>query len=404
MRIAITFPFALGTPGGGTEDAAELARALAELGCEVTLVTADCSGPDRFPRRRAGLDGAGARRAERLAEAGVALATGAPNPFHFRLDGRGVRAALAPLLERRGADAVIGYWHEAYYLPPLARAHGALFAMTGAASFSQFFGPRRSPLERLRNARLARTYRAAELVFTRSRFSSAELGRYLGLAPERLAVVPLGVDPSFFALPRPPPTSSPGAVRGLVFVGRLVPSKGVFDALAALGELSRAGRTDWRLRVVGPGDADAVRRAAEEQGIAGRVELLGPLERPGLSRELARAELALLPTHTESFGLAVAEAQAAGLAVCAYRAGAVPEVVEHGVSGWLAEPGRPDELALLLARALADPVGTHRAGLAGRERAALRWSWRRAAEATLGELERARRRGRSSPAEARPAG
>lgn len=401
MRIAITFPFALSTPGGGTEDAAELARALAELGSEVALITPDCGGPDHFPRRRAGLDEAGLARAERLTRAGVALATSRPHPLHFRLDGRGVRTAVAERILARGVDAIVGYWHEAYHLPELARAHGALFAMTGAASFSQFFAPGRGALERLRNARLARTYRAAEIVFTRSRFSSGELTHYLGLAPERLRVVPLGVDPLFLELPRAP---AGAAVRELVFVGRLVASKGIFDALAALGALARGGVRGWHLTVVGPGDAGPVRRAAEEQGIAAQVELSGALERRALAQVLARAELALLPTHTESFGLAVAEAQAAGLAVCAYAAGAVPELVEHGATGWLAEAGRPERLAELVAAALADPAGTHRAGLLGRERARERWSWRRAAESTLAALEEGRRRPRTGRAEAPRAG
>ena len=192
-------------------------------------------------------------------------------------------------------------------------------------------------------------------------------------------------------------------MREIVFVGRLVPSKGIFDALAALGALARAGTRGWRLTVVGPGDPEPVRRAALEQGIADQVELVGALERRALAQVLAQAELALLPTHTESFGLAVAEAQAAGLAVCAYAAGAVPELVEHGATGWLAEMGRPERLAELVAAALADPTGTHQAGLRGRERARERWSWRRAAEATLAALEEGRR-ARTGRAEAPRAG
>jgi len=399
-RVVMTFPFALGTPGGGTQDAAELARALAEVGADVTLVTPDADGPGRFPRRRARESEEGRARAADLAAAGVELVASPPHPLHFRLDGRGVRAAVERRLAARGAEAVLGYWHEAFFLAEPARAHGALFAMTAAASFSQFFGPGRSGLERLRNARLARTYREAAVVFARSAFTCGELRAYLGLDPERLRVVPLGVERRFFDLPR----EARGPVRELVFVGRLVDSKGIFDALDALGRLARAGRRDWRLRAIGWGDPEPVRRAAAEHGIEGQVELLGGLDRRELALELGRAQLALLPSHTESFGLAVAEAQAAGLAVVGYAAGAVPEVVGDGETGWLAPTGRRDLLAEALASALDDPGRTLRAGLAGRERVRQRCSWRAAAERTLAGLTEAARGSGTGRAAGPPAG
>lgn len=419
MRVIMSFPFALGTPGGGTEDAAEMARALAGLGLEVVLVTPGTDGPGSFLRRPARTAGpartaahpervaAAHERAARLEAAGVQLVASSPHPLHFRLDGRGVRAAVASCLavpaRDGGPTALMGYWHEAWFLPALARARGAAFTMAGAASYSQFFGPGRGALERLRNARLAATYRAARMVFARSEFTAGELRRYLDLPAERLRVVPLGVDPRFLELERAPAA----AVRELVYVGQLSASKGIFDALEALALLDR-GRVAGgeprpvRLRVVGHGDPGPVRTRARELGLEGRIELVGGLDRAGVAAELARAQLALLPSHTESFGLAVAEAQAAGLPVVGFAAGAVPEVVLDGETGWLVETGRADLLAGALAAALADPRRTHRAGQAGRERVRACFSWRRAAERTRAGLEEALQEPGTGAAEAAP--
>jgi glycosyltransferase involved in cell wall biosynthesis len=157
-----------------------------------------------------------------------------------------------------------------------------------------------------------------------------------------------------------------------------------------------------RLRVVGHGDPGPVRTRARELGLEDRIALVGGLDRAGVAAELARAQLALLPSHTESFGLAVAEAQAAGLAVVGFAAGAVPEVVVDGETGWLVETGRADLLAGALAAALDDPLRTHRAGQAGRERVRARFSWRRAAERTRAGLEEALQEPGTGAAEAAP--
>jgi glycosyltransferase involved in cell wall biosynthesis len=380
------------------------------------LVTPDADGPERFPRRparsgepaRTGAHpervAAARERAARLEAGGVRLLTSPPHPLHFRLDGRGVRAAVAACLavpaRDGGPTALMGYWHEAWFLPSLARARGAVFTMAGAASYSQFFGPGHGALARLRNARLAATYRAARIVFARSEFTAGELRRYLDLPAERLRVVPLGVDPRFLELERAPA----GAVRELVYVGQLTASKGIFDALEALAIMDR-GRGEprpARLRVVGHGDPGPVRTRARELGLEDRIALVGGLDRAGVAAELARAQLALLPSHTESFGLAVAEAQAAGRAGVGFAAGAVPEVVVDGETGWLVETGRADLLAGALAAALDDPLRTPRAGQAGRERVRARFSWRRAAERTRAGQEEALQEPGTGAAEAAP--
>jgi glycosyltransferase involved in cell wall biosynthesis len=378
LRILVTFPFAPGTPGGGTYDCVELARHLAREGAQVTLASVACTGRGAFPRRAEEPNELGLQRVAELAREGVTHVSVRPDPLHLRLDGRPMRRAVLDLLAREPFDAVLGYWHEAFFLPGPLHGRRVLFALNGAASFNQFLGPGSGLLRGLRNARIRAMLQSAAVVFARSEFTRGELMELAGVDPERIRVVHLGVADVFHAAQ----SGRVEPVRDLLFYGALTEAKGVFDALSALGQVARRGNADWMLRIAGWGDAEAVRAAARERGLAERIELLGPLEHPQLVRELERAQLAVLPSHTESFGLANAESQAAGVAVVAYGVAAVPEVVADGVSGWLVPVGQTDALADALERALGDPEGVWRAGQAGRERALERFSWQRAARRT----------------------
>jgi glycosyltransferase involved in cell wall biosynthesis len=390
MRVALTFPHSLGTPGGGTQDCTELARSLARAGAEVTLVAVGSLGRTRFPRPHLPEAYSGRETAESLRGVGVEVLPIARQPLHYLLDGLPVRSTLARLHERRPLDAVLGYWSETAFLRSLTSKRGIVLALNAAASHAPLFRPDgdRPPWpHRLRNEVFhARPLRQADVVFARSEFTKREIVELAGVDPSRVRVVHLGVDPSFFEVPR----VDRGPIRRLLFFGNLVVEKGLFDALAALGKLGPTG--DWILRIAGWGDRERVEQAAREHGIAGRIELLGRLDRPSLQRELAEAQLAILPSYTESFGLANAEAQASGLPVLAYRVAAVPEVVEEGRTGWLVPLRDVEALAGALHEALGDPGRAFQAGLAGRERMRSQFSWKRAAETTLAGLEDARRR------------
>ncbi|HYM51560.1 MAG TPA: glycosyltransferase [Candidatus Limnocylindrales bacterium] len=125
---------------------------------------------------------------------------------------------------------------------------------------------------------------------------------------------------------------------GWLFVGRIAPEKGLEDALDA-AEL--AGR---RLRVVG-GVYDATYHARLEARLE-RHEMLGALPRSGVFLEMAQAQGLLMPVKwDEPFGLAAAEAMAAGCPVAAYARGALPEVIGDRVGGYLVEDMRVESLA-----------------------------------------------------------
>ena len=385
-RLAMVFPLTLGMPGGGTFDCTRLARALARAGVEVVLLPVESTGPFRFPRPRPSPARSGAAEAAALAAEGVEVRAVPRHPLHFLLDGRPVARAVARLLAEGPLDACLGWGYEAAFLPALLSRHGVRFGMNAAASYAPFLRPGGRPLRGRRRWTAERLHvaplRAADVVLARSAFTRGEVVSLAGVDPARVRVVPIAPDERFAALERAPAPR----VTNLVYAGGFVRSKGLFDALEALGRLAAAGERGWTLRVAGVGDPETVRAAAAEHGIAGRVEVLGALGREDLARLLAWAHLALQPSLTESFGLVNAEAQAAGLAVVAYAAGAVPEVVAHGETGWLAPAGDVAALAEHLRAALADPARVAAAGEAGRARMARLFSWERTAAAVLAGL------------------
>lgn len=370
MRIVITFPQRLGGPGGGSIGCQRIAEGLARLGAGVEVVAVR-RGEAAFNVRLA-----------------VPVREVAPSRAHYLLDAWGVARDLRQRAPG-SLDWIVGWSTEAAWLPAVARRLRSGFAMVLAMpSYRAWFG-RDTGLRWLK--RLTDRYfrvrppRAAGLVFALSRFTKEEIVELMGVPEERVVVAYWGVDPCFLEVAR-----SEATQERVLFYGSLAPNKGVFDVVAACARLARGGE-NLELRIAGWGDWEAVRRAVADAGLERRVRYLGTLDREALCRELSRASVALLPSHAESFGLAIAEAQAAGVPVVSYRAGAVPEVVEDGVTGLLVPVGAIDELADALLRLLRDPDLAARMGEAARCRVAERFTWERTAQVMLEAMRRYRR-------------
>jgi glycosyltransferase involved in cell wall biosynthesis len=208
----------------------------------------------------------------------------------------------------------------------------------------------------------------ADRVIVPSRYSAEVATACYGARPERLAVVPEPIDLGewrrYFAAaarcPDRPPT--------VLTVARMYPRKRLDDLLRAAAVL-RARRPDVRIRIVGEGpESSRLRALRDELGLSETVTFLGEVSRATLAVEYVNADCFCLPTVQEGFGLVFAEAMAAGLAVVACRAAAVPEVVEDGRTGLLVEPRRPDELAGALMRVLVDDDLRMSLGAAGARR------------------------------------
>ena len=160
----------------------------------------------------------------------------------------------------------------------------------------------------------------------------------------------------------------------LLYAGRLVRWKGVEYLLQALPQLTS---TSARLWIAGEGTYEGVlRKIAAALGISDRVHFLGKLEQPDLAA-LYRSCAVLVGTSfvNETFGMALCEAMACGSAVVAADFGGFREVVLDGVTGLLARPQDPSDLANCINRLLADPGLAREMGRAGRERVLKTFSW-----------------------------
>jgi glycosyltransferase involved in cell wall biosynthesis len=197
--------------------------------------------------------------------------------------------------------------------------------------------------------------RRARRVITVSEFSRGELAELLHLPPERVTVVPGGVDARFT------PDADAGAARAALCLTRpyvlCVASQTARKNLAALVPAARALAPDGIDVVVAGGHRP---QFAREQGLDG-LRLLGRVDDALLPGLYAGAAAFALPSRYEGFGLPVLEAMAAGTPVVAANAGALPEVC--GPAARLVEP-EGDAFAAALREVLADPGGLRERGLA----------------------------------------
>jgi glycosyltransferase involved in cell wall biosynthesis len=206
----------------------------------------------------------------------------------------------------------------------------------------------------------------------------------LGAAPDRLLRVPMGATVA--------PPQEAGRVAALrvrlrratgpllVFVGRVVPEKGIGDALAALA-LLRAQLPDATLAVVGDGPERAAFEAeARRLGVASQVTFVGAVPPAEVPLYLAAADLFVGPSRrsveggTEAQGLSFVEAQLAGLPVIATNAGGLRDVVTDGVTAIVVPQADPRAIADAVLRLQLDPALAQRLAQAGRARALAHFS------------------------------
>ena len=226
-----------------------------------------------------------------------------------------------------------------------------------------------------------RVARRLPRVVTVSESSRADICRDHRVAPERIAVVPVGVDPEVFR-PRSDVARQPDLI--VTTASADVAMKGLQHLLEALDRLRRAGR-DVRLTVIGKLRDDSPTSDSVARGsLAGAVRFVSDLSEEEVVALYAEAAVAVVPSLYEGFSLPAIEAMRCSAPLVATTGGALPEVVgADGVAALLVPPGDAAALAAAIARILDDAALARRLGEAGRRRVLERWSWRLTAERTV---------------------
>ncbi|HSJ47056.1 MAG TPA: glycosyltransferase [Euzebyales bacterium] len=250
------------------------------------------------------------------------------------------------------------------------------------------------PEPMLRFAAERRVVRAADAVLAATSHEAAILGRAYRAQATRVHIVPPGVNTMTFTPDgdRQAVRQELGGGRLLLFVGRLQPLKGPDTAVRALAALDRHLPDDGiptRLLIVGGAsgnghgtvDPPALRRLAAELGVADRVAVLAPRPHRELAHLYRAADVVLMPSRSESFGLVALEAQACGTPVVGTDVGGLPAILGAG-GGTVVETHDPEAYARAAVPYLLDAGLRDRASQAA-VRSARRYSWRRTTAQTL---------------------
>src|SRR5688500_9701768 len=207
----------------------------------------------------------------------------------------------------------------------------------------------------------------SDLLTAVSEYLRCETVEHFDVPKERITVVPNFVDLNQYRRDQQPCHRSQFSEQGeklVMHISNFRPVKRVEDVVRVFAGIAR--RVPSRLLLVGDGpDRGRAQQLAEELNIASRVVFLGKQE--SVSELLACADLFILPSATESFGLVALEAMACGVPVIATRVGGIPEVVPHGRAGWLGVSGDIATMVEVGVRILSDDEAWGNASQAARQ-------------------------------------
>jgi D-inositol-3-phosphate glycosyltransferase len=193
----------------------------------------------------------------------------------------------------------------------------------------------------------------------------AQLVRLYDADPTRLEVVAPGVDHAFFAPGQRRQARRAVALpedgRMLLFVGRIQPLKGLEVAIGALAELADRCPDAFLVVVGGPSgpsgeiEVDRMHKLVADLGLADRVRWIPPQPHELLSTFYRAADVVVVPSRSESFGLVALEAAACGIPVVASSVGGLTSLVDDGRTGFLVEGRDPAAFAEAIGDVLTDP-------------------------------------------------
>jgi teichuronic acid biosynthesis glycosyltransferase TuaC len=264
-----------------------------------------------------------------------------------------LRATVSRILRGPQPDCVLSYWAH-----PDGEAAVRLAQTLGVPSVVMVGGSDVLLLTRdpRRKRCIRRVLQQADAVVAVSRDLANKVVE-LGVAADRVHVLRRGVDGAVFS------PGDRGAARKtlglpadrrlLLWVGRMVPVKGL-DTLLAACDLLRQRGSDFHLCLVGDGPLrPALAAEVRKRGLSGHVTFAGSVAHHQLSPWFQAADLTVLPSRSEGIPNVLLESLACGTPFVASAVGGVPEIAGHAAAR-LVPPDRPDELAAALAWALAN--------------------------------------------------
>jgi D-inositol-3-phosphate glycosyltransferase len=231
----------------------------------------------------------------------------------------------------------------------------------------------------------------ADKIVAATQAEEAQLEFLYGVKPEKIVVIPPGVDTSrFYPIPADEAKEVIGlrkCPRLLLFVGRIEPLKGVdtlIKALAMVRESNIFAEECYSLAIIG-GEPDAapeemsaemvrLQALSNKLGLGDLVVFLGKRPQEFLPYYYSAADILIMPSHYESFGMVALEAMACGTPVVASQVGGLAFLVQDGITGFVVPGGEPEALAKTLTRLINQPELRERLGHQAAEYA--RWySW-----------------------------
>lgn len=343
MKILLAIK-ALGNPGGGAERVlAQIASGLADRGHDVTVISSDAAGVSPF------YPVSDKVRLLRLGIGNVAGSSGAIDLCKRMLAFRRVILDLSP-------DGVVGFMHPTYLPVGLALLGSSIPVIASEHTSPEHYRGR--PTQRL-------LLQLTPLICKRILVVAEQIRQSFGWWLRRKMVV----------LPNPvtvQPTSrleSPGSGNRkiLLSVGRLGPEKGHAILLTAFSSITERF-PEWTLRIVGDGELrPALEYQIESLGLIGKVELVGA--KSDVNTEYAAADMFVLPSSYESFGLATAEALLAGMPAIGFAdCPGTNTLIRDGENGRLVDGrDRTGALAEVLAELMGNPNERQRLADSSRE-------------------------------------
>ncbi len=276
------------------------------------------------------------------------------------------RAVAAELAGRDGQrDALVEIWNGMPFFSPLwARGPRVTFLHhVHGEMWHMVLPPRLARAGDLLERRVAPLLYRRSRIVTLSASSKAEIVDRMGLRPERIDVVPPGIDDAFRPGPDGP-AADDAPVPTVLVVGRLVPSKHVDRVVRAVADARRA-LGEVRLEVVGEGyERHVVEAAVDDVDGGAWVELAGRVDAEDLLARYRRAWVLASASSHEGWGMSVTEAAACGTPAVVTDVAGHRDAVAHERSGLLVPgdergapvgPG-PDPLGVELTRVLGDPA------------------------------------------------